>query len=243
MQQKTLKATKEQQKGAIQRIKERIENNIFSTNLLKDIQKTGHADIYHDGKYKNTVEQIERILDTKHAIKTNAQSTPFDIDEMLEQVILDSSEKIAKWLYKDDKRQPRIECHTEQPMQSLGKGIIKTNNMIQERIAYQGTAILEKADNDYGFTLITAYPNIKFTSAQPINRDIRPELHKTNAYKNASKEQKQIWDQMVLNGLKKPGESDVKKKTTHPYKRNMPHNAEELLAAETKTKNDYHFEK
>ena len=159
MKKKTLKPLKEDNQKAIQKIADKITYNIFNTNIIDIITRIGHSDIYHDGKYKITTNQIERILsDKSHKIK--AASAAFDGKILIENAILDNVQKIATWLYEDDNTQKTLVCDSDEYDYVIGTGIKYQNKKLQECEGYQGTIVLQKADNEYGFTCITAYPNI-----------------------------------------------------------------------------------
>lgn len=181
----------------------RYVEELLNGTLLEDILKNAHTDLYHTGnKNKDTREKLERILCANEKERKTAQSTFSGSRKVIQDVLLYNTEIIAKWVYGGKPAKTRItlidRTESEKPH---GIGVRLKDGKLQECYAYESTIVLKKAENQYGFTCVTAYPNILRDSAVPTYRDIRTELHQTKAYQNASKTNQKIWDEAAITGM------------------------------------------
>lgn len=169
---------------------------ILSTNIVDNlIKESSHLNTYHNSRrYHDTVKQINRVLDWTPA---NAETYFYKARDTVENILFESAEQITEWLG-DPSNNERLTVHAVSINgEPDGKGVRFRHNKLQECEAYESTAILEKADNEYGFQLITAFPNIMRRTAMPTQRDIRSELHQTRAYKKASEKRKRFLDTCI----------------------------------------------
>lgn len=178
-------------------------DEILDGTLLEDILENAHTDLYHTGdNNKDTAEMLERVLHADKHQRKNAQSVFCDSRETIQNLLLDNIGVVAKWIQKNPDSYSRITI-IDRPddNEPTGIGVRYQNNKLQECYAYETTIVLERANNKYGFTCVTAYPNIMRQSAQPTKRDIQSELKQTKAYKHAAKTQQKKWEQAVRNGI------------------------------------------
>ena len=124
-------------------------------------------------------------------------------DRIIRDAFWDSVSKVAWWLCeeKEDFLEFRsINNHY------IGSGVIRNDVMIREMKTKDVVVILERdrsEQNEAGFLILTAYPDItdRAETAVPTGRDLRPDLHESNAYKYGSAAEKRLLDQKALNGL------------------------------------------
>ena len=124
-------------------------------------------------------------------------------DRIIRDALWDSVSKVAWWLCeeKEDFLEFRsINNHY------IGSGIIRNDVMIREMKTKDIVVILERdrsEQNEAGFLILTAYPDItdRAETAVPTGRDLRPDLHESNAYKYGSAAERRLLDQKALNGL------------------------------------------
>lgn len=187
----------------LKRVADWYMDEILEGTLLEDILENAHTDLYHTGdNNKDTTEMLERVLHADKQQRKKAQSVFCDSRETIQDVMLSNIGIIAKWVQKNPEKSPRItiidRSDSEEP---TGVGVRYQDNKLQECYAYETTIVLERADNKYGFTCVTAYPNIMRPSAKPTQRDIQSQLKQTKAYKKATNPQRQKWKQAVQNGI------------------------------------------
>lgn len=187
----------------LKRVADWYMDEILEGTLLEDILENAHTDLYHTGdNNKDTTEMLERVLHADKQQRKKAQSVFCDSRETIQDVMLSNIGIIAKWVQKNPEKSSRItiidRSDSEEP---TGIGVRYQDNKLQECYAYETTIVLERADNKYGFTCVTAYPNIMRPSARPTQRDIQSQLKQTKAYKKATNPQRQKWKQAVQNGI------------------------------------------
>lgn len=127
-----------------------------------------------------------------------------DSHDIIREAILDNSRGISKWIC--DTKEDYLEFRAIDS-NYIGSGIIRNTAMIREMKTKDVVVILARNEpehsDDLDFVLLTAYPDIteRALTAVPTGRDIRADLHETNAYKQADEAEKRLLDQKVLRGL------------------------------------------
>lgn len=132
-------------------------------------------------------------------------SSSFDgsYKDIVQDALWDSLFEVVRWLC--DEREDFLEFRTIDNSY-IGSGIIRNDVMIREMKTKDVVVILERDEpghSESGFIILTAYPDIteRAETAMPTGRDIRPDLHETNAYKQGDVTEKHLLDQKILNGL------------------------------------------
>lgn len=132
-------------------------------------------------------------------------SSSFDgsYDDIVRDALFDNVSGIVKWLC--DEKEDFLEFRAIDN-HYIGSGILRNDVMIREMKTKDIVIVLERDEpghSDCGFVILTAYPDItdRAATAVPTGRDIRPELHESNAYKQGDDAERRLLDQKVLRGL------------------------------------------
>lgn len=155
----------------------------------------------------------EQLIETLYNGTDKDVVSTFSNDETMqlcvEEALTYYAEEIAIWLSESptitEPVELRIELGDEEwedfpEIQPKGTGIIRNtdNNTVAEYETNIYSVILTKAPphaySDFGFTVRTAYPNLRQYGAQPTGKDLRPHLHETNYYKRAEPVEKAYLD-------------------------------------------------
>lgn len=192
------------QNRKVRKVAEHYMNEILDGTLIEDILENAHTDLYHTGdQNKDTKAKLERVLCADTSKRKKAQSTFQDSRKIIQNILLYNTETIAKWMV--DNKPPKERITIVGPTDDKephGIGVRYVGNKLQECYAKETTIVLKRDNTPYGFSCVTAYPNIMRESAVPTYRDIRKDLHQTNAYKNAKKQERKEWDKAVVEGMR-----------------------------------------
>lgn len=162
---------------------------IDAANFLSTIKAKGHADIHVE---QSDVDSMERLL--SHDTFDSSTFIDTDIaDYCINETLYANANQIETWIanYAETGLQPLHANFdpdvTEIPNIGHGFATDKTNRTIKEYNAQDATIILRKdRTNGYGFTMVTAYPNITTEDATPTGRDLRPIVRDTPTYQKSS---------------------------------------------------------
>lgn len=122
-----------------------------------------------------------------------------DYREIVQDACLDNIKGITNWIY--ESQEPFLEFRTIEDSY-IGSGIIRRDDMIREMKTKDVVVVLER-NNECDFLITTAYPDIteRAVTAVPTGRDIRPDLHESNAYKQGDDTERYLFDQKITNGI------------------------------------------
>lgn len=162
---------------------------IDAANFLSTIKAKGHADIHVQ---QSDIDSMERLLS-----RDTSDSSTFpdaDIaDYCINETLYQNANQIETWLANNanTELQP-LHANFDPELSDAactghGFAMDKSTKTIKEYEAHDATVILRKdRTNGYGFTMVTAYPNITTDEAVPTGRDIRDIVRQTPTYQKAS---------------------------------------------------------
>lgn len=161
----------------------RYRNDLDKGLLMKSVGYFSHADIHMNVSDKNL---MERLL--TDVTENSTFETPEIADEYIHESMFSKMDNIVEWLDNASfgERKAFDACFGDE---TLGHGFVmnRNNRTIREYTTNTVRMVLKHdRTNQYGFSLVTAYPCMMTSDVQPTNRDLTPVIQQTDVYKNAS---------------------------------------------------------
>lgn len=189
-------------KDILRKQTQNFQKNLYSGDMLAKILNTQH--IFQNHMSSTDESTLDRILFTKASANTRFKNQTLMYDSLYN--VLDARMKhIIQWLY-DSKEdtftitdEPYLENHTDvngEPL-PIGIGFKQEHNKIAEYETTYVTMHLQRADNEYGFVIVTAYPDIKTPEAVPTGRDLTDLIKQTTTYQTVPDHLKLRLEHMV----------------------------------------------
>lgn len=185
---------------------EDIRNETFWPKIT---DRNSHFNSFHNEKTDR--EMMDRLLIEDHSV--SSFSSDEDMREMIIEAMINKHNTIEKALKKVKDKTPLAFEYTfndslyKNPndpydYETHHKGFYrnKKTNRILEKSTNEVRIVFQKnSKSEYGFTLLTAYPNIDSKNAKETNRDLTDVLKNSNRYKKASNLKKLFLEESLTN--------------------------------------------
>lgn len=186
-------------------IQDLIEESIYDEALdafriERTIEGMRHYNIHYSSDCPLCPETVDYVLPEGVGTSSSFDS---NYDEIIQDALWDSLNEVARWLCEE--KEDFLEFRAIDN-RYIGSGIIRNDVMLREMKTKDVVVILERDEPEHreaGFVILIAYPDIteRAVTAVPTGRDIRPDLHESNTYKQGNDTERYLLDQKILNGL------------------------------------------
>lgn len=158
-------------------------------SLLPTIAAKGHSDIHIQCSDVSLLDRI--IQQDANALESTTFQNQTIADYYVTEAMFAQMDTITDWV--NDPTQDQLLAINSQfdidETSAIGHGfaIDRRTGLIRERKTDSETLVFRKdKTNQYGFAMVTAYPNITTPTATETGRDLRPLVRKTPTYKSAT---------------------------------------------------------